>query len=252
MPYAIVQMSLKRPSVAQLRRAFASSNVLTANDAVTLARNAYGILAVNITRDDACTLQRALKTEGVPVQVVDQAALVGLPPGKRLKRADCGSQALIVYDALGRPGQVDWSQVFLIAAGSVATARRPEDKAQRAVFTGRSEIESLTLPAGAKPGQRSTARLALEIFIAIEPYRYQAFARELRYNYLGQRLHKSVEANFALFVADLMRYAPDAIANRGAKVIRQDKTRTFRYPSRRAFLDEITWLFWRARREAAS
>ena len=42
------------------------------------------------------------------------------------------------------------------------------------------------------------------------------------------------------------------LVNRGAKVIRQDKTRTFRYPSRRAFLDEITWLFWRARREAAS
>ena len=79
MEFAVVQESPDPPSVDQLRRAFESCAFLTKHDAVTLTRNAYGILLRGLSRENAHVLVRALETAGVATTVVEQGALPALP-----------------------------------------------------------------------------------------------------------------------------------------------------------------------------
>ncbi len=120
MEFAVVQESPDPPSVAQLCRAFESCAFLTKHDAVTLARNAYGILVRGLSRENADTLVRALEAAGVATTAVEQRALPALPAPKRLKRADCTGAALVVYVLLlvvSRPRVVCCSSASPAVAG---------------------------------------------------------------------------------------------------------------------------------------
>ena len=45
---------------------------------------------------------------------------------------------------------------------------------------------------------------------------------------------------------DLMKYAPQALTNRGVYFLRENPTTVFGYPSKNAFYEEMTWVLWEA------
>ena len=93
-------------------------------------------------------------------------------------------------------------------------------------------------------------RMTLEVHLIAEPHRCRAFGDEFQYGYLGDRLQRGAAANFALLVRDLVTKS-GAVANLGAQAITDDSQRTFQYPSRHAFEEEIAWLLWRSQSAAS-
>src|SRR2546427_12317037 len=94
MACCLVQSDFAVPAADVLRRAFRSLEMLTEADAVKLANEACGILAKNLSPDDASRLQRALAAEGVPTEMMDAAQLPRLPDVKFVRRLEIQPQAL--------------------------------------------------------------------------------------------------------------------------------------------------------------
>jgi len=249
MDFAVVQESSDPPSVDRLRRAFESCEFLTKHDAITLARNAYGILLRGLSRENAHVLVRALEAAGVATTVVEQGAMPALPAPKRLRRADCTDAALVVYDALGRPASVGWSHIVLVAAGSVDLTEFQRVETERVVYRGgpRGGLYPVFLTDVHHKEQRR-GRLVLEILLDVEPGRYRILGEEFRYDYLGDQRHKGHEANFARLVSDLLAHAPRAGAGMGATALARDASQTVEYPNRNSFEEEMVWLLWQGSR----
>jgi hypothetical protein len=244
MKYALLQKSLEIPDVEKLRRAFRVVRCLVDADAHTLARDAYGILVQNLSGADALSLQNALSGEGIPTELVAQAALPTLPPAKFVQRLDCLPEGLTVYDPIGRTFAVPWAQVTLVSAGYV---RIPE-------------WSSISRPAARRPFSRgnpddqtmetirreaSAQRLLLHLTFGQSAAAYQAQADKFLFHYLGARQKPAEWENLALLVRDIHSFAPHAVLNRGAWFLAQEPVSLFEYPSRNAFHEEIIWLTWR-------
>ena len=111
MPYAIVQSTLDGTTSDQLATAFATLDRFTKHDGQHAAKDAYGVLANALERDDADALQAALGEQGVETKVVDEADLPKLQTARRIKRATVTDNALVAYDGLGREEAVPWETV---------------------------------------------------------------------------------------------------------------------------------------------
>jgi len=246
MPYAILQKTLSPPSVDQLARAFRSLPDLTNSDARILAKDAFGILTSGLSHDQATILRQALAAEGVETEVVDEQDLFALPPLNRLRKADCLPSSLVIYDTLGRPTNLDWSHVILVAAGSVSLteSRRIERGRIAYQLSGLGGAIPYTVTDVSTKEERDF-HLLLEIFLDVAPIRSRVDARQFRYDYLGPRLQTNSVRNFVLLVSDLAEHATRASLNRGAQSIYEDLAKTFRYPTRHAFEEESIWLLWK-------
>ncbi len=250
MPYAILQKNLSPPSAEQLKRAFRALPALTDADAALMARDAFGILVGGLSPDEAGKLLQALTSEGVEAEIVQQQDLPALEPAKKLKKADCSPSALTIYDQLGRPADVEWSNVLLLAAGSVSLTEFERVQKQRTEF--RIVYPRIPIPVtrtDVTTREVQNFRLVLEIFLDEPLARCHVDAREFQYDYLGPRLQHGRAQNFSILVADLHAYAPAALLSRGAQSIIEDPTKTFQYPSRHAFEEESIWLLWQAGRQ---
>ena len=84
----------------------------------------------------------------------------------------------------------------------------------------------------------------MEVLLARAVMMFQIESEQFRFNYLGDRKRPELAENFALLVQDVMKFAPQAIVNRGAHLLRENTTTAFEYPSKHAFYEEITWMLW--------
>ena len=253
--FAILQRSLEVPDVEKLKRAFRSVTCLAESDAHTLAEDAFGILVKNLSANDAMTLQGALQAEGVESAVVLQTDLPQLPPIKFVHQMDCLPEALVVHDAIGRDFSIKWDQIMLVAAGSVRLTVFEQEKVTPTPSPFQTEVFAwspfLFRGRGAsRPApeyisrERQTSKLLLELLLTGAVMRFQAEAERFRFNYLGDRERPALAENFALLVQDVMRFAPQAMVNRGAYFLRENTATVFEYPSKHAFHEEITWFLW--------
>jgi hypothetical protein len=87
-------------------------------------------------------------------------------------------------------------------------------------------------------------KLLLEVLLARAVMRLQIEGDRFRFNYLGDRKRPEVAENFVSLVRDVMKFAPQAIVNRGAYFLRENSASVFEYPSKHAFHEEITWMLW--------
>jgi len=244
--FAVLQCSLEIPEVEKLKRAFRSVKSLTESDAHTLANDAFGILVNNLSPQDAMSLQGALLAEGIRTAVVLQSDLPQLPPAKFVRRTDCLPEALMIYDPVGRTVPVPWSQVMLIAAGNVRLADFAESKIVRPARASGYGFEPARYELPAWGEEEMKFHLLLEIVLSRSATRFQTQADKFLFLYLGERKQSGLLENFALLVQDLMKFAPQAMANRGAFFLRENTTRVFEYPSKHAFYEEMTWMLWQA------
>ena len=253
--FAILQRSLEIPDVEKLKRAFRLVNGLTESDAHTLANDAFGILVNNLSPTDAMTLQGALQAEGIETAVVLQTDLPQLPPTKFVHQMDCLPNALVVQDAIGRELPVAWDQIMLIAAGRVRLTVFEQER----VTPSQSPLQAALVPwwpvlrigrSVSQPApeyvsrESQVTRLLLEVLLARAVTRFQIEGERFRFDYLGERKRPELAENFALLVQDVMKFAPQAIVNRGAYFLRENTSTVFDYPSKHAFHEEITRMLW--------
>ncbi|MEW6302635.1 MAG: hypothetical protein AB1705_04135 [Verrucomicrobiota bacterium] len=257
MSYAVVQASIEIPDPEKLKRAFRCVPTLTAVDAQILGRDAFGILVKVHTAEEANTLVGALRGEGVGAEAVPGKQLPELPAPKFVKHLACDAKALTIYDPIDRECRVEWTQVALIAAGNVRMTEFNDVwrdhflSSTGEFFHANRDLMGNRLDHDRNPKletrEERHPRLLLEIILtgAVQRYSIKADENAVRlFDYLGERRAASPTQNFALLVQDLMQFAPQAVPNRGAYLLRNGQA-AFDYPSKNAFHEEIIWLLWR-------
>lgn len=243
--YAVLLRNAGHPNAEPIRRAFRTFSHLTDMDAIRLAANAQGILMRHLSVDEAKALQRALMVEGVSAALVKDDELRLLPESQLLHRIELTSEALVIFDLLGRTHPVAWETITLVAAGAVPHV----------------EISSIHPPAAGlgfhpvlgiwpKKAMETRSRLETERHYILELVtgpggaRYEIQAHQFPFKYVLDRPSAALTEKFVWLVREMTRRAPQAILNRGAQDI-QDGVQLVRgYPSRQLLLDEMVWLLW--------
>jgi hypothetical protein len=256
--YAILQKTLDVPNVDALRRAFRAVRCLVDSDAHSLASDAYGILVKNLGVDDAMTLQRALQAEGIETEVLPQRSLPQLPQTKFVRRIECGADALVIYDPIGRPFPVEWRHVMLIAAGSIMSTRFTRKTLPPSVGgalfgnVGWGRRAAPTVMASFPRIESREERrgvLTIDLILSRAMARFTITADDsapMLFRCLGERETVELTENFRQLIEELSRSAPGALCNRGVTFLRQTPPTLVGYPSSNAFCEETIWMLRRA------
>ena len=248
MPYAVLQTDLNVPKIEQLSRAFRSVPGLAAVDAHIIGRDAFGILVKDFSEQRAGALKTALRGEGVETEIVDQALLPSLPATHFVHRCDCRPEHLLIYDPLGRTFPLEWQHIMAIAAGSVQLTDFLQERREIPKPSSRGRYAMVEMETETVWREERNPHLLAEIIITAGTLRYSVAAEKFNFAYLGERNMKNSTANFSLFVRDLIQFSPNAVLNQGAATLRADATKTFSYPSKNAFYEEIVWMLWQMRK----
>jgi len=225
MGYALLQTKLGPLDVAALQRAFATGRGLTPADAKFVADDAFGILARDLSLEDALFLQQSLGAEGIEIEIAPESDLPRLPNPKLFDFVQCASEHLVIYDPLGRPTEVPWSQVWVVAAGY---------------------------------DQRE---LKVEIVVGDCEARYLSNLERLHFDQMPAYVDADEPDNrgesFRLLVRDLIGHCDCVLANKAARLLTDsalagDVTDAITYPRPMAYTEEMVWLIRCAQRSHTS
>jgi len=122
MKYAVVQSDLVKPTPQALKAAFRGVEEFVDIDAAAISNDAYGIITGGLDHDLATRLAVALNAQGINTQVVPDTDFPVLSPAKHIRRLDCTTDCMILYDAIGRTTPVPWDRVVMVAAGLVTVS----------------------------------------------------------------------------------------------------------------------------------
>ncbi|MHB8523515.1 MAG: hypothetical protein ACYDH9_22530 [Limisphaerales bacterium] len=246
MACCLVQTELAPPAAAQLTRAFKSLKTLTEADAIKLASESSGILIKNLSLEAANVLQRALQAEGVPTVVMDAARLPRLPDAKILRRMEFQTEALLIYDVIGRSVAAPWGDIVLVSAGAVRhqgmVTTRTEEKVR--AYDPIRGIHSKVVTDVRHKVEENTSFI-LDIFLAGGVARHQIEAAAFMFKHCFDRPDLDPPRKLGLLIQMLCERAPAAVLNRGAIALRDGQLASAAYASKAAWADESTWLLWR-------
>jgi hypothetical protein len=240
-----MQRELLPPGVEQLKRAFSVWPALTEIDAQTAARDAFGILLKGLEFEQASLLQSALIKEDIETEVVKETDLPAIPPAKVIKQIEFMSAHLSMYDPMKRHIELPWNDLILIAAGNVRLTEVRRVKTSH----GEPQVPFTTVPqdpaSATKAKEDAQHHLMLEMIVAEGAARYSITAEEFDFDCLGPTATSRREENFVTLVRQLEEYAPYVSLNQGAYLICKESQPPFKYPSKAAFWEELTWMLWR-------
>jgi hypothetical protein len=254
--FAVVQSRLESIDFETLRRAFAGVSGLAPFDAEAVCAEADGILCRGLTAEQALTLQAHLKEEGVEVERVDESLLPVLPMPRMIRRVQITPEALLVEDLVKGFSPFAWDRVRLLAAGSVRLTTfqrtRSEHDATAAGQLGR--YPGLAFPVRVYrtkvvyvTRESTDWHLRAEILVEGGPGRCSIEAEHFFFSPPGEGAPRDLSGSFCRLVRELAAHAPNALHNRGVAAIASDPCEFVYYPRKGSFLDEITWMLWKAR-----
>lgn len=272
MRYTVLQKNLEAPTTEQLKEAFRHVPGLTPVDALTLGRDAFGVLGKNFDLERASDLKHSLEAQGIAVEILEDSAVPQLPETFFLASLECTPDALLLHDCMGRIAELEWRNIMLIAAGLVPLSefkevltentqwntrqwqsqRRGLGRVVRDLMVDENLLDPQTVGTfgSVTTYHRETKEehhdlLLLEIILAGGTIRYSLNSGKapFLFAHLGERRTNNVLQNFALLIQELLRGAPQACLNRGASRLRENDL-NFCYPGKTAFFHEIVWLLW--------
>jgi hypothetical protein len=246
MAYAIIQRELLPPSLEQLKRAYRSLPTLRDLDAQTSLNDAYGILLKGLEEPDASILRDALSREGIATEVLPEANLPTVPQARVVRALEFQPEQLGIIDPMGRATVLPWSEVLFVAAGAVGVQhfKRVKQSVPDPLFRGSGITYDTTDEVKSK--EETQFHFMIDIIVVGAAVRYSIDAENFNFDYLSTRFTDSLVQNIAFVVQDLAQFAPHAGLNRGAFVYCNQPVEPFRYPSKAAYFEEMTWLMWRS------
>lgn len=244
--YAVLQKDAVSPTADQLKRAFRLFHNLTDADAVRLASSSSGILVRHENHDAARALLQAVQAEGISAVLVAEDQLPVLPEAKTLHRLAISSQSLMLFDVLGHPTLLPWTDLELIVAGAVRQLEFSRTRTERSELRF-SPVTGVWPRIVEETGTKSQSQrhLVLELFAAGATARYQIDAGRFPFNAVMDQPQLSLGEKFGWLVREICRHAPWAILNGGARSLHAGHAVT-EYVNRQMLTDEITWLLWHA------
>ena len=248
MAYAILQKELHPPEPACLQRAFASLPHLTRHDALTAGRDAHGVLMRGLEAAQAEAVVEALQREEVHAEIVAESYLPSLPTAIVIRALQWQGPVLVLEDPMRRSYRLSAGDLDLIATGLVRVHefRRERNPHEEPALRAPGVSRDTTIGMRAREMTREALMLKLLAFGGTRCF--SILAEELDFGFLGTERTASTATNLALLVGRLKDFAPEAGLNRGAWHLARAADDWIRYPSRNAFLDELTWILWRAGR----
>jgi hypothetical protein len=216
MTYALLQTSMDPTPVDALRRAFRNSNSLASADATFVADDAFGILARDIPEDEAQSLAASLMGEGIEVELVAENRLPRIPEPRFFLSAQIQNGTLDLFDALERSETVPWPALRLMAVG------------------------------------HDQREVRLELVVGDSIMRFFTTINRFHYHHIPDIKGLSNSEKLVQLVRKIYQHCPNILLNRGASILLEDIAserlqELVAYPRHSAYLEEITWLLWRAR-----
>ncbi len=229
---------------------------LTPADAPNVCGDGCGFLARQLLAEQAAKFLANLQRAGVVTDLVAEASLPVLPTRRMIRKAELTPGALLVDDALGRLTPLAWSDLVLIAAGSVCEAvfsrARYEWEETRTDLLHLAHFAVIPIPVketkvGYDSRESGEWALRAELLLANGTTRLSIEAEQFSYAGLKGLLTQNLATNFCLLVRELVRNAPQAALNRGASLILGEPWELAYYDNRAAFQNETAWRLWRRR-----
>lgn len=229
MPYAILLNELKPLDLQKTARILAKAENIIYADATRSVRNCCGILAQQLTFQEAKSISEELNREAVGVFYMDQSKMYLPEPAVHVNNADCLEQCFDVEDLYGRHHPLSWTNITLISLGRVVERGESGSWAcstggagigVRRILGGPLFGRGMIAPAPVEPSPRrkltEEEHLFLDIFSKQPQKRhYRIEQKNFNYDYLGERLRASSAENVRLLVEDVVRFAKQAYGNRG-------------------------------------
>jgi hypothetical protein len=223
MTYALLQTAITPPPVDALQRAFkaGATRTISAADAIFAADDAFGILSRDLPEEDALSLAAALAAEEIIVDVVAERDLPRLPEPQFFLSAHLSETTIEFFDAREKADPAPWAALRLIAVGY---------------------------------DQRD---VRLELIFGDATFRYFTTLDRFLAHHSPEATGRFATERFIHFVQKLAEHAPEAVLNRGASLLLSasagDRIEDLvAYPRPSAFVEEITWLLWQARKAETS
>ncbi|MBN2506487.1 MAG: hypothetical protein JXQ71_07320 [Verrucomicrobia bacterium] len=239
MAYALLQKDLVKPEVELLMRAFQGVGHFRPIDAQNVAHDAFGIFLRGLDVETASALQDALVREGLGMWVVAETELPAIPPAKVIHQVEFLPHHLTLYDPLRRSHDIAWADVMFLAGGRVRLPNLHRPRGPNSLHTPSA------VKAQGRPADALEWHLLLDIVLMDGRSRFSINADEFVFDHLGSRCTPSPKTNLALLVQELVQCAPHAGLNRGAMHLNENAEDVFAYPTKAAFLAEMTWMLWR-------
>jgi hypothetical protein len=176
-----------------------------------------------------------------------------LPEARFVRRAELQSEALVVFDSLGRPVPVNWPQIALIAAGACRHFGMSQTRTEQRVMAF-DPIHGIhrRVEVDVRHKVEDDVPILLDVILAGAAMRFQIEADQFQFKHLFDRPDLDRAGKMGLLIQRLGEHAPQAWLNRGAVNLRDGSAAPVIYASKAALFDESIWLLWRqARHEPA-
>jgi hypothetical protein len=238
--FALLQIDREATDPMVLAKAFAAIRGTPVHDQVLQAKRSFGIVADDLSHEDAKAMAVALKNEGVNVAMGPTAALAQLP----------AAEAATSLDAI--PTQAP--TLVSVAAITIVTTRTTTQKqgpspGQKAASMAIKMSTGLPISIGGK--KQAVQKTQTEETLAfVADLHYRDPARRMRINAsafdfscLKERMLYQAQANLKLLLGDVVASAPDAWLNQGARVLLAGQPiRTLNYATVDDLEREARWL----------
>jgi hypothetical protein len=256
MPYAILMNELKPLDLKKTASILAKAEYLVYADATRSVRNCCGILARNLSLQEAKSISDELNRAGVGVFYMDQGRMYHPERASHINDADCLEQHFNVQDIYGRSHPLSWSNITLLSLGRIVERKQAPGwgvspgttTMRRAIIPGPLLVAgAIAAPPPESGSSRKTIEeehFILDIFArAPQEQHYRIEQKAFNYDYLGHRLRASSGENFRLFIEDLVRFAKNAYGNRGINAyLAAQELEKLDYYDLDHFDDENLWL----------
>lgn len=243
------------PDLKKLADALEEFHRIPEDDAIRMARKAWGFAGEHLTEERACLLAGKCREAGIETVVLDSALLAKFPAEKNFTQAVVKPEGFKYTLETKEPGFVSWENLLLASAAPVKeeiiTTQIIQDGpsgSQKMINMGIMAVTGLPLGFGKKNETKKETRIFefyfyLELFFSAPPYRIRMRNDLFDYSYLAGRKEYSSQLNFRNFIDDLRVAAPDAIVNTGFRAIQDKKPLQFlAYASLDCLEKESRWL----------
>jgi hypothetical protein len=244
--YAVLQTSLEQPITREtLEAAVMATQTLAKPDCVWLQRDLFGIIAENLSQDDALGLQAGLRAQGIETEVIDETNLPSLPTPHHPQSFTVTGDGVTVAGFSGHDTLLPISTVVFAAGGHVNhLANVPQRKmewVQKYVGHGmtRDVVEMVT-----ERNLKQVLEFRIEFYATQNPFRFQCILDEKTVLRADDQILKLRDRdqldNLLLHLANTL--PPDQTNLAIQKVAAGED---FVYPSVHAFEEEIIWSLYR-------
>lgn len=238
--FSVIQIDRQSRDPMALARALAAIRETPVQDQVLVARNAWGIVAEDLSKGEADSLGRALRSAGVECAVGPTTALAELPP----------LEAAATLDSLpaAQPVLVSVAGITVTTATTRTEQKGPSGPQK---IASAAILMSTGIPVKVG-GRKRPVEIGREeqslVFFADLHYespsrRFGIDASRFDFSCLEARMLYQAQGNLRLLIADLVGAAPEAWTNHGTRVLLEGRPiRTMGYRSREDLEREAQWL----------